>query len=426
MKRAELAEWLTGSADILPGSVDVSSDRARSLTSRLVRATWKGERLVAVGSDVDTKTQIGAAIDAIGWHIFEGDDHKAVTVVYAGDATGEAAQALRTLRSQVRSPTLRLLTATRNAMGEVVVEEDTAEPPDFAKSLDAARWAGLMDGWDEAQPPTLAHALAREVADDVLRLYPMLSQSPNPPRWSIRIDGLEIGRLQGDKGTLDVGRPGKTGNLSLARTAWVSVAGTEPVIFGTNAADVTVSVESAGRVVRELIAAFRQGSPSGILRHGQPEHALESRILRGDTTVECSGNVLRPLLADSLVARGSQFPTKWSLTGGRPRYLDGLLIYGRTPWAVEMKVQAGGGFGAYYRHAVGQAVLYRHFIRTAAAVHPWFERKGMDPTACRAAVVFPLTPPVVKEKMARLGELAARFDVEVSEVDLPMSARAVG
>ncbi len=41
---------------------------------------------------------------------------------------------------------------------------------------------------------------------------------------------------------------------------------------------------------------------------------------------------------------------------------------GSVPWAVEMKVRGGGGVGGYYRHAVGQAVLYRQFIRSAS---PW-------------------------------------------------------
>jgi hypothetical protein len=45
--------------------------------------------------------------------------------------------------------------------------------------------------------------------------------------------------------------------------------------------------------------------------------------------------------------------------------------------------------GGYYRHAIAQAVLYRHFIRSAEALNPLFARRGLDRLACRAAVVVP-------------------------------------
>lgn len=59
------------------------------------------------------------------------------------------------------------------------------------------------------------------------------------------------------------------------------------------------------------------------------------------------------------------------------------------PWAVELKHHVGGA-GQYYRHAVGQAVLYREFIRRADLLEPWFEKRGMDRGSCEALVA--LTP----------------------------------
>ncbi|GHE08371.1 hypothetical protein [Klenkia taihuensis] len=35
------------------------------------------------------------------------------------------------------------------------------------------------------------------------------------------------------------------------------------------------------------------------------------------------------------------------------------------PWAIGMKVSGAGAVGRYYRHAIGQAVLYRHSIHSA-------------------------------------------------------------
>jgi hypothetical protein len=55
-----------------------------------------------------------------------------------------------------------------------------------------------------------------------------------------------------------------------------------------------------------------------------------------------------------------------------------------------MKVRGGGGVGGYYRHAVGQAVLNRQFIRSAGPLDPWFSRQGLDRTAVRAAVAVPV------------------------------------
>ena len=61
---------------------------------------------------------------------------------------------------------------------------------------------------------------------------------------------------------------------------------------------------------------------------------------------------------------------------------------GPTPWVVELKA-ATGGQGQYYRHAVGQAVLYREFIRKASNLHPWFQSHGLEATECQAVVAFP-------------------------------------
>ena len=88
---------------------------------------------------------------------------------------------------------------------------------------------------------------------------------------------------------------------------------------------------------------------------------------------------------------GSQFPTLWG-TDGRARYLDALLHKGRTPWAIEIKVDidgSGTGIGGYYRHAISQAVLYRQFIRAATPLHAWFKDQDLDADDCRAAVVVP-------------------------------------
>jgi hypothetical protein len=103
------------------------------------------------------------------------------------------------------------------------------------------------------------------------------------------------------------------------------------------------------------------------------------------------------------------------------RYLDALLAddEGR-PWAVELKDQdAGGGHGEYLRHGIGQAALYRHYIRSAAELDPWFASHGLQRTACQAALAFPTAAPSTAKGIERLRSLAARFDVDVVEFPRP-------
>ncbi len=79
-----------------------------------------------------------------------------------------------------------------------------------------------------------------------------------------------------------------------------------------------------------------------------------------------------------------------------------------------MKVEGSGGVGQYDRHALGQAVLYRQFIRQARALHFWFDDQGLDATGCKAAVVV---PDLAQRSWAqRLSRLCTFFDVDFIEV----------
>lgn len=80
---------------------------------------------------------------------------------------------------------------------------------------------------------------------------------------------------------------------------------------------------------------------------------------------------------------------------------------GNVPWIVELKVNTQGQ-GQYYRHAVGQAVLYREFIRNAQSLWPWFRERSpsLDATPARRLLA----------DVETLGQL---FDVDVITVDGP-------
>lgn len=218
-----------------------------------------------------------------------------------------------------------------------------------------------------------------------------------------------MGRIGRQDGALAVGKDGKNGRRSTKRKAWVTVAGEEPVRVTSETAT------DAGRLIGQFARRFLGERVDGARRPKQDEHALESRVLRGLVSLDLDDGSRLQLLtgtADPHVNWGSQFPTRWGLPkASSARYLDALLRAGRTPWAVEIKVDGGGGTGKYYRHAVAQAVLYREFIRQATPLAPWFERHGLDQRECRAAVVVPEFGRPDDVKKQRLAAVCRAFGV---------------
>jgi hypothetical protein len=419
----QLKNWLEQHPDTTPGTVVATRDRGLSLSRMLVRAVWRGRHTLAVGSDVAPVRRIGALLDLIAWHISAapppGIDPGTVTLLLAR-TTQESSDAIRVLSGALTSgPRVQLLCQADRHAGPLF-EDDTGSAPDYAESVRAQQWAGYLVGWSRAQPSGAARRLAELVSSDTLRLYPMLTKSPDPPVWSVRLDGLEVGRVNETGGWLDVGKDSPTGHRSTARKGWLSVwpAGTR-LQFTANPASSpsgTETLETAAGRLRALIGAFGGAHAPAGLEHGQPEHALESRVLRGVVPVTAGGATLAPAFDDPLVSRGSQFPTLWG-RGGPAHFLDALLCRGRVPWAVELKVLSGGGAGVYYRHGVAQAVLYRHFIRSATPVHAWFAEASMDAAACRACLAVSRALPAATAQMQALRILAGKFDVSVAEID---------
>ena len=222
----------------------------------------------------------------------------------------------------------------------------------------------------------------------------------------------------------------------MAVTAWKKIAGTGQRAVSASPGDGELGAAAAAELVRALIGEFH-GAAGGRLEHGQPEHALEATVLRGELKVMVGGRALEPLVAPSdppgsparsRVARGSQIPAQW-WPGGAPRYLDALLRDERTAWAVEMKEPSrAGGYGSYLRHAIGQAVLYRHFLRTASPYGQWFNSAGLDQRGVRALVLYPQPDEVAERKISRrvgdLWLLASAFDVQLVAVSIPPWVRA--
>lgn len=354
-------------------------DQKNSITSAL-GLTRYDDRLAGVVESPKAKDQISALMDLIDLQQSGAEDSPAGVALLLTSPASEAISALATLREVVAADvpvSVLRLDAVSNSWTPV-------ERPDFELATDDPHyrgWPKLLGARFKAPP--LVEQLLAAVQTPKLRAYPQLSAVGE---WSIRLEGLQVGRVRSNNsGFLDVGKlgkvttPGQPGNQSEERKTWLEIHTRGRLDFH----------EKDLAIAAAKVQAFAQAWHAKAGGKAN-EHALESRILRGDVPVGIDGRHLELVKPDPGVNWGSQFPTKWG-PGGRARYLDALLrdpTEQDVPWAVEMKVGLGGE-GQYYRHAVAQAVLYRHFIRNALDLRFWFEHYDLDATKCRAAVVVP-------------------------------------
>jgi hypothetical protein len=399
--------------------IDAKPDRTLSISSEVIRGIHEGRRAVIVpGTGTSrtscTKPQIDALVDLL--HLYHCTTPPGgITVaneldIILGGARPEASDALFTLiRSLKGAPTVRVFDGAITRLAG-----PRFDPATERRTL---HWQRLLSEVLERELPPLVRAVMDKVGRQELRAYPMLSQ---PGRWSIRLEGLEVARLDTEGGFVDVGKAGKGNAVSPAREVWLQAA--EPGVPREVRADDPGASDSAARQITRFAAAWldRGGKQ-------QNEHALESRILRGYTSIDVPGigvlDLIPPPRRDlaRYVSWGSQFPTLWG-TSGPVRYLDALLHKVRTPWAIELKVDIGGGgtgIGGYYRHAVSQAVLYCEFIRAATPLHAWFQDQDLDADKCRAAVAVPdlTSGNARRDHRADLQGICKLFDVELIEVD---------
>ena len=405
--------------------IDTSSDYTHSVGRDVIRCVFQRERSVAVGAQARTGDQIRALIDVLYLRAFDTKlssprvEQSGVSVIISDDGTPrhrEVLDALDILRSAYRGDA-RIRVFSARSDGEMV--ERQHQVIDFSKSGPAARWAPLLELYSSG-PPALARELVARVVHPAVRLYPMLTTVGT---WSVRVEGLEVARVEQGGMRVDVGKPGRYGALSEARQQWQAVTGSAAPLIG-GAADVERIAEVIRRFADARLSAETGGLSAGSSR--QDEHALESRILRGAVPVELSdGTRLELLRPDSLVNWGSQFPTLWSThPHAESHHLDGLLRAGSTPWAVEMKVEGAGGRGRYYRGGLAQVVLYRAFIRSAVPLHRWFHHQTppVEPTNCGGALVVPRFEQAGARFESSLRSLCRSFDVELSLV-APDAAR---
>ncbi|WP_457202666.1 hypothetical protein [Nocardioides sp. HB32] len=376
-------------------------DPRKSISSHL-GLTQHGGKLAAVIESPKAKEQISALLDLLDLHLNGRDSPDGIALLLDAPAP-EAVAALEALCGAIADKIpVELLQPKNNSWVPIL--------PSGFDATDAQahykHWTGYLQA--DFTVPALVYDLIAAVGLRELRAYPQLTAKGE---WSIRLEGLEVARIKGLAGRLGVGKPGKLGDVGPERQAWLDTVHT------TTAVPISAgSLDRAADLIRTFASRW-----AAIAGGRQNEHVLESRILRGSVPVKVAVGTLELIKPDVAVNWGSQFPTIWG-PKGRARYLDALLrdpIDSRIPWAIEMKVNRSEG--QYYRHAVVQAVLYRHFIRRATPLHFWFDQFGLDPTLCRAAVVVP----TVRTQMwqDRLSALCALFGVDLVVVDEAAATR---
>jgi hypothetical protein len=310
---------------------DARPDNALSISSEVIRGVHEGRRTVVVpGTGTShssyTKPQIDALVDLL--HLYRCTaPPDGVTVaneldIILGGARPEASDALFTLvRSLKGAPAVRMFDYRRD--GAITRLADTRFDP--APEQRTRGWRRLLSEVLQRGLPPLVRDVMDKVGREELRAYPMLSQ---PGRWSIRLEGLEVARLDAAGGFVDIGKAGKDNAVSPARRVWLqdSEPGMTRVVRASDPGAIAAAVR---QITRFAVAWLNPGGTQ------QNEHALESRILRGHTPIDVPGvgvlDLIPPPTRDleGYVNWGSQFPTLWG-TGGPARYLDALLHKGRT------------------------------------------------------------------------------------------------
>ncbi|MGZ6588061.1 MAG: hypothetical protein ACXVHX_27655 [Solirubrobacteraceae bacterium] len=374
-----------------------------SISSAVVRADCDGIPIVAVGNDRSFSAQLTGLLDALHFHRarYRGEGPLRYVVGRRRDKAkmDELLAALAGLVEDFRAPI------------DVTIEVDFTPASLTGASFDTVgkSWLEQMRARDArlAALPDGARKLEWRVRDPSFRWHLSL----NSTELSGRIDGLQVCtlNLDGSHGQLAIGGEGGSDERLVRKCFRVAANGRDRVEF-----DLGDLAQAVG-----ILIALVEDRRSGALQAAEPEHLLEAQILRCALSVPSpDGRKLAP------ASTMGQFPAAYS-DAGNARFIDAVLYADDTPWVIELK-DLRAGRGSYLRHGIAQAGLYRRFLRNASGMHPYFSDLDppLDPRVTRAAVAFPAfgSTPADAKRLQELRELAALFDVAVTELDTTMPA----
>jgi hypothetical protein len=383
--------------------LETHPDRVLSISSAVVRADCDGIPIVAVGNDRSFGVQLTGLLDALHFHRarYQGEGPLRYVVGRRRDKAelDELLAALAGLVEDLRAPV------------DVTIEVDFTPASLTGASFDGVGtcWLEQMRARDAhlAALPDGARELERRVGDPSFRWHLSL----NSNQLSGRIDGLQVCTLSfdGTHGELAIGGEGGSDKRLVRKRFRAAANGRDRVTFDSNAL----------AEAQEILIALVDDRRFGPLKAAEPEHLLEAQVLRGALSVVSPDD--RTLVPASTMG---QFPAAYG-DAGKARFIDAVFHADDTPWVIELK-DLRAGRGAYLRHGIAQAVLYRRFVRNARAMYPYFSDLDppLDPRLTRAAVAFPAfgSSPAGAKRLQELRELAALFDVAVIELDTTLGA----
>jgi hypothetical protein len=235
---------------------DARPDNALSISSEVIRGVHEGRRTVVVpGSGTSrsyTKPQIDALVDL--FHLYrctappDGVTVPSELDIILGGARPEASDALFTLvRSLTGALAVRIFDYRRG--GAITRLADTRFDP--ATEQRTLGWRRLLSEVRQRRLPPLVRDVMDQVGREELRAYPMLAQ---PGRWSIRLEGLEVARLNAAGGFVDIGKAGKDNAVSPARRVWLEAS--EPDVARTLRAGDPGAIAAAARQITRFAAAW--------------------------------------------------------------------------------------------------------------------------------------------------------------------------
>ena len=363
-------------------NVRCNSDRRLSISADRVRGLMDGRPFVAISGETRPDEQVRAFIDAVYWRHVLDSEKRAAFFVGESQSTPKVLDAVATLRDALAD----------DERPDVFVNDRAArlKLPDL--SAERPAWLKLLRSREQRfhTKPHLVEKLESLIGERDFRWHLTVHQH----EWSGRLGGLIVCtvRLDGASGRVGIGKDGSTHKAAIA---FRDVVG-EPFTFDSS------NVQRAADAIK-LLAARRD--------LGDPEHHLEDQVLR--ERLELRDPQTERRLTPALST--SQFPAVWC-RGGDARYTDLVLRNGVVPWIVELKVPTQGQ-GKYYRHAIGQAALYRAFVRQSHVVRSFFKDLELDPACCKAAVAFPTTTgPAAGDLRKALQRVADAFGVAVIEI----------
>ena len=461
--KAALAAAELGSrlSEVHDSDIDRSSDgRHTHCGSKIWRLRWRDQLAVAVPGDAGDSFVLEApfalmyVLADLPRFLSKADalDKSTVNVLISRDFpsenSSEVEQAMRSIRDAANighSPVeLRLW-----YWGGTDWQRDDQDAPTWPGDCKPAEWSDACtkaDAWVETlliprlhkEPSDLAVEVVERVGDPSLRIFSSAIKAGHQDKWSLRIDGLEVGVASGNTLKLAVGKPRKT-CPGYERRVYLDVftlkndsKGVTVKHDGETLKAGELTVDEAALKIKELLARFRKaGSGNWVIRgetrDSPDEGAWEARLLDGRAHLE--GRITSLVGADGQVIRGSQFPTLWQHPHRHQqghklnsKYLDALLCEGRKPIAVELKALARWELRGY-RAAFIQAVLYRHYIKQTPALDRWFAKAGLDRMEVQAVVAFPHPTSgteafndMVKTEFTLLERVGERFGVDVTFV----------